>query len=292
MLTREELREIRKIEILTNRLVTQQLAGSYHSVFKGRGMSFDEVRLYQPGDEVRFIDWNVSARTNEVYVKRFVEERELTVMILVDMSGSLDFGTRVETKRKVAARLAALLAFSAIKNNDRVGLILFTSEVELFVPPKKGKKHVLRVISEILSFHPQHTGTRIEKGLEFLLQITKRKSVAVLISDFQAEGYEKTLRIAAKRHDLVPVLLSDTMEESIPNLGVAWLEDPETGEILAAPTWLGRFRRKLREERLRTRAQTQTLFQRMKLDFIQLQTGEPYIKPLMNYFKLRARRMR
>ena len=181
MLTREDLREIRSIEIRTRRLVQDQLAGSYHSVFKGRGMSFDSVRVYQPGDDIRRIDWNVSARTSDVHVKEFVEERELTVMILVDMSASLDFGTRVESKRRVAAKLAALLAFSAIENNDRVGLVLFTEEVERYIPPKKGRKHVLRLLSEIMAYQPTHTGTNVDASMEFLLRVARRTAVAFLV---------------------------------------------------------------------------------------------------------------
>jgi uncharacterized protein (DUF58 family) len=292
VLTREELREIRKIEIVTTRLVNQQLAGSYHSAFKGRGMSFDEVRLYQPGDEIRFIDWNVSARSEDVYVKRFVEERELTVMILVDMSGSLDFGTRGETKRRLAAKLGALLAFSAIKNNDRVGLILFTDKVERFVPPKKGRRHVLRLVSEILSFHPENTGTSIAAGLEFLLGVSRRQGIAVIISDFLDQNFEKTLRIAARRHDLVPIVLSDPWEEQLPNIGAAFFEDPETGEILVAPTHSGAYRRRVQELKLSEQARLDATFTRMRLDAVRLRTGDPLFAPLLNYFRLRARRMR
>ena len=292
MLTREELRELRKIEIVTNRLVNDQLAGSYHSVFKGRGMSFDEVRVYQPGDEIRFIDWNVSARMGELYVKRFVEERELTVIILVDMSGSLDFGTRRETKRKVAAKIAALLAFSAIKNNDRIGLILFTDRVERFVPPKKGRKHVLRVVSEILSFTPDedHRGTNVGAALEYLLRIAKRKAVAFLLTDYVAEDYDKQLRIAASRHDLVPILFSDALEAELPNLGLVHLEDPETGRVWLAPTHLRWFRKRFRKQAKIDFTAVEDRFRKMKIDTITLRTGEPYSKPLLNYFKLRARR--
>ena len=292
MLTREELRELRRIEIVTNRLVNDQLAGSYHSVFKGRGMSFDEVRLYQPGDEIRFIDWNVSARMGDLYVKRFVEERELTVMILVDMSGSLDFGTVTEPKRKVAAKIAALLAFSAIKNNDRIGLVLFTDRIERFVPPKKGRKHVLRVVSEILSFEPDpaHRGTNVGAALEYLLRIAKRRSVAFLLTDYVADGYDKQLRIAASRHDLVPILLSDVLEAELPNLGMVHLQDPETGEVTVAPTHLPWWRRMFRKQAKLDFTAIEDRFKKMKVDLIKLRTGEPYTKPLLNYFRLRSRR--
>jgi uncharacterized protein (DUF58 family) len=292
MLTKEELRELRKIEIVTNRLVNDQLAGSYHSVFKGRGMSFDEVRLYQPGDEIRFIDWNVSARMGELYVKRFVEERELTVMILVDMSSSLDFGTRKEPKRKVAAKIAALLAFSAIKNNDRIGLILFTDRIERFVPPKKGRKHVMRVVSEILSFtpDPDHRGTNVGAALEYLLRIAKRRAVAFLLTDYVAEAYEKQLRIAASRHDLVPILLSDPLEEELPDLGMVHLEDPETGRVHVVPTHFRWFRRLFRKQAKLDFTAVEDRFRRMRVDYVKLRTGEPIQKPLLNYFKLRSRR--
>ena len=290
MLTRDDLKEIRRIEIITKRQVNEQLAGSYHSVFKGQGMSFDEVRLYQPGDDIRQIDWNVSARSNDVYIKQFVEERELTVMILIDMSRSLDFGTRKETKRRVAARLAALLAFSAIKNNDRVGLVLFTDHVERYVPPKKGRKHVLRVIGEIIGFEPEGRATDIAAGLEFLLHITKRKAIAFLISDFLTDGFDKPLRIASRRHDLVPVVLSDVMEESLPNMGMAWIEDPESGAMVPVPTHSRSFRRHFRRRSAEARAQLISMFQRLNIDTISLRTGEPLARPVLNYFKLRARR--
>jgi len=292
MLTRDDLKEIRKIEIVTQRLVNDQLAGSYHSVFKGRGMSFDEVRLYQPGDDIRRIDWNVSARTNDVYIKQFVEERELTVMILVDMSSSLNFGTRGETKQKLAAKLAALLAFSAIKNNDRVGLVLFTDEIEKYIPPKKGRKHVLRLITEIIGFEPQSRGTDLKVGLEFLLRVMKRKAVSFFISDFVAEDYERALRIAAKRHDLIPVVLSDPMEHELPNMGMAWFDDPETNEVIAVPTHLKGVRHSFATRAKNRHQEREALFRRLSLDRIRLVTGEKMAKPLMAFFKMRARRGR
>src|SRR3954451_16592113 len=210
MLTRDLLRKIRKIEIVTERLVRDRMAGQYHSVFKGSGIAFSEVREYMPGDDIRQIDWNVSARMNEPYVKLFIEEREMTVLLLVDMSASGRFGSREQEKRELAAELAAILAFSAIRNNDRVGLIIFTDEVERFVPPKKGKKHVLRVISEILSFKPRSPRTSIGGALAFLGRIARRRAVAFVISDFLAPlgSYERSLRIAARRHDLVPITVT------------------------------------------------------------------------------------
>src|SRR5438874_7426956 len=220
MLPKELIRKLRRIEILTARTANAQLAGAYHSVFKGIGIAFSEVRQYQPGDDVRRIDWNVTARMRDAYVKLFVEEREMTVMLLVDASGSGLFGSREQAKREVAAEVAALLAFSAIKNNDRVGLIIFTDRVEKFVPPKKGKKHVLRVISEILTFEPISRGTDLRAGLDYLGRVAKRKSVAFLVSDFLASGYESSLRIAVKRHDVVPVTLTDPLDEALPRLGL------------------------------------------------------------------------
>src|SRR5688572_26309218 len=231
MIPRELLKKIRKIEIYTSKLVNDRLAGQYQSVFKGRGMAFSEVRQYLPGDDVRLIDWNVSARMNEPYVKLFVEEREMTVMLLIDMSASGLFGSGLQSKREVAAEVAALVAFSAIKNNDRVGLIIFTDKVELFVPPKKGKKHVLRVITEILTFEPGSARTDLRVALDYLGKIARRRSVAFLVSDFLVDGWYHPLRIAANKHDLVPVVIGDPMEEKLPKLGLVCFEDLETGTV-------------------------------------------------------------
>jgi uncharacterized protein (DUF58 family) len=291
---RELIKKIRKIEIVTSRKVTDQLAGQYHSVFKGRGMSFDEVRPYQPGDEIRFIDWNVTARAggNNVFVKRFVEERELTVMLLVDASASLQFGTQAQFKREVAAELTALLAFSAIKNNDRVGLILFTDKIEHYVPPKKGKTHVLRMISEILAFQPKGKGTDIGEALSYLSRITKRKAICFILSDFQAapETYEKPLRVVARRHDLVPVIIRDAMEEELPSVGLVLTEDLETG----TPVWLDTSSKSVRalykRRAIAKREAMVTGFRRKSLDAIQVETGGGYVKALVQFFKLRARR--
>ena len=238
MLTRELLKRIRKIEIITERLVRDRMAGQYHSVFKGRGIAFSEVRQYMPGDDIRLIDWNVSARMNDAYVKLFTEEREMTVLLLVDMSGSGRFGSRSQEKRELSAELAAVLAFSAILNNDRVGLIIFTAEVERFVPPKKGKKHVLRVVSEILSFEPRSPRTDLASVLQFVGRVARRRAVAFLISDFLAPtaSYERALRITAGRHDLIPVTVTDPLEEGLPSVGLLEVEDPETGEVTVFDT--------------------------------------------------------
>lgn len=290
---RELLERIRRIDIVTSRKVNEQLAGQYHSVFKGRGMSFDEVRPYQPGDEIRFIDWNVTARTNEAFVKRFVEERELTVMLLVDVSGSLRFGTREKEKRSVAAELAALLAFSAVKNNDRVGLVLFSDEVEHVVTPKRGKKHALRLVTDVLMYRPKGARTSIDTPLRYLSRVSRRKTITFVISDFQAPvpSFEQALRIAARRHDVVPVVVRDGFEAELPNLGLVLTEDLETGRTVWVDTASRRVRRRYADAAARQGGQVTDLFRRMKLDAISVETGDSYVKPLVQFFALRARRM-
>jgi uncharacterized protein (DUF58 family) len=290
MITRELIKKVRKIEITTNRVVSNQLAGQYHSVFKGRGMSFAEVRPYQAGDEIRAIDWNVSARMNETYVKQFEEERELTVMILVDQSASGLFGTHAQSKAELAAEIAAVLAFSAIKNNDRVGLILFTDGVERFVPPKKGKKHVLRVVTEILEHEPTSTRTDLSAGLSFLTRLAKRRSVAFVISDFLAEGYEKALRIAHQRHDVVPIVLSDPVEEHIPDVGVVFLRDAETGEVVPVDTGDRRFRARWREFQRMEREGRERLLRKLDIEWVDVRTDRAYLPSLTRFFQRRAAR--
>jgi len=293
MLPRELLKRIRRIEIVTQRLVRDRMAGQYHSVFKGRGISFSEVRQYTLGDDVRMIDWNVSARMNDVYVKLFTEEREMTVLLLVDMSASGRFGSRVREKRDLAAELAAVLAFSAIRNNDRVGLIIFTDEVEKYVPPKKGKRHVLRVVSEILSFSEKSRRTSLGAGLEFLSRVARRRAVAFLISDFlePVASYERALRITSRRHDLIPVTVGDPLEEALPNVGLVELEDPETGGAIVFDTGgpeAGAFARAAR----RMAEARRDLFKRLSMDPIELRTDRPYLPALTTFFESRARRMR
>jgi uncharacterized protein (DUF58 family) len=293
MLTRELLKKIRSIEIVTERLVRDRMAGQYHSVFKGSGIAFSEVRQYIPGDDIRQIDWNVSARMNEPYIKLFVEEREMTVLLLVDMSASGRFGSREQEKRELAAELGAVFAFSAIRNNDRVGLIIFTDEVERFVPPKKGKKHVLRVISEILSFTPRSPRTSIGGALDFLGRIARRRAVAFLISDFLAplSTYERSLRIAARRHDLVPITVTDPLEEGFPSVGLVELEDPETGEVLVFDT-SGPEARAFATQSRKAREAREALWKRLSLDAITLHTDRPYLQALTGFFEARARRLR
>lgn len=290
MITRELIKKVRKIEITTNRVVSNQLAGQYHSVFKGRGMSFSEVRPYQAGDEIRQIDWNVSARMNETYVKQFEEERELTVMILVDQSASGLFGTFEQSKAELQAEIAAVLAFSAIKNNDRVGLILFTDVVEKFVPPKKGKKHVLRVVTEILDHTPSSPRTELTAGLSFLTRVAKRKTVAFLLSDFLAGGFEKALRVAHQRHDLVPIVMRDPVEERLPDLGVVFLRDAETGEVVPVDTGDKGLRNRWHEYMKNERLERERLLRKLDVDWVDVRTDKSYLGPLTRFFERRAAR--
>jgi uncharacterized protein (DUF58 family) len=293
MLTRELLRKIRTIEIVTERLVRDRMAGQYHSVFKGSGIAFSEVRQYMPGDDIRLIDWNVSARMNDAYIKLYTEEREMTVLLLVDMSASGRFGTQQQEKRELAAELAAVVAFSAIRNNDRVGLIVFTDQVEKFVPPKKGKKHVLRVISEILSFQPRHRATKIAAGLEFLGRVARRRAVSFVVSDFLAplSSYERSLRITARRHDIIPIAVTDPLEESLPSVGLVEMEDPETGELVVFDT-AGREARVWERDARRATDARDALFRRLNMDAIRVRTDRPYLPALTTFFEARARRLR
>lgn len=292
MIPREIIKKLRKIEIHTARLANDQLAGGYHSVFKGRGMAFSEVRQYQPGDDIRFIDWNVSARMHETYVKVFTEEREMTVMLLVDLSQSERFGSVVGPKIETVAEVAALLAFSAIKNHDRVGLILFTDRVERFVPPKKGKGHVMRVVAEILSAKPEQRRTDVRAALDMLGHVAKRKSVAFLISDFIAEGYERSLRLAAARHDLIPIRVTDPREEELPDMGLVMMEDLESGEIFEVDTGSPRNREAYGLLVQRRRATQEQLFKRLRLDHLNIRTDQSYAKPIADLFRLRQKRAR
>ncbi len=290
-LSRELLAEIRRIEIVTRRLVNQQMAGQYHSVFKGRGMSFDEVRAYAPGDDPRAIDWNVTARTGEPHVKTFVEERELTVLIAVDMSGSMAFGTVGDEKRRVAARLAAMMAFSAIKNGDRVGLVAFTDTVERYVPPKKGRKHVLRIIDEILAFDPIGAGTDLRAALEFIGRVNKRKAVVFLISDFLDDGYSRPLHVTARRHDLIPMTVVDPAEEALPDLGLLVIEDLESGGFEVIDSGAASVRAGYAQVQADRQTQRDSDLKRYGVAPIAVRTdAKDYAAPLVNYFRIRARR--
>jgi uncharacterized protein (DUF58 family) len=292
MIPREILKKLRKIEIRTSRLANEQLAGGYHSVFKGRGMAFSEVRQYQPGDDVRFIDWNVSARMSDTYVKVFTEEREMTVMLLVDLSASERFGAVARPKVETVAEVSALLAFSAIKNNDRVGLILFTDRIERFVPPKKGKGHVMRVITEILNARPQGQGTDLNVALDTLAGIQRKRSVAFLVSDLIAGGWERTLRVASARHDLIPVQVVDRREEELPDVGLALVEDLETGQTLEIDTSNPRIRAAYNTRIAKERAKREQVFGRMGIDHVTVHTDEDYVRPLGELFRRREARMR
>jgi uncharacterized protein (DUF58 family) len=291
VISRELVKKLKKIEIYTSRLANDQLAGSYHSVFKGRGMAFSEVRQYQPGDDVRFIDWNVSARMNDTYVKVFTEEREMTVMLLVDLSASERFGSTEKAKIETVAEVAALLAFSAIKNNDRVGLILFTDRIERFVPPKKGRSHVMRVVTEILNADPQSEGTDLGVALDLLGGIGKRRTVAFLISDFIADQYEKSLRVISAKHDLIPIQVVDPREDELPDVGLALVEDLESGVLVEVDTSNLNVRADYAREAQKQRANREQLFRRLKLDHVTVSTDQDFVKPLTELFRLRQRRL-
>ena len=290
MLTKELLKTVRQIEIRTKGLVNQVFSGEYHSVFKGRGMEFSEVREYQFGDDIRSIDWNVTARFGHPYIKVFEEERELTVILIVDLSGSLMFGSVSKTKQRIAAELSAILAFSALKNNDKVGLILFTDKIEKFVPPRKGRMHVLRIIREVLSFEPEGKSTNIKSALEYMNNAIKKKSIAFLISDFMDDGYEKILRIVGRKHDLIGIVLDDRREKEIPNLGLVKLADAETG----AERWIDTSSKRVRTQMIIDHKEREKLrnsiFIRSHLDRIEVTTGSNYIQPLVKFFRRREKR--
>ncbi len=290
MLTKELLKQVRQIEIRTKGLVNHLFSGEYHSVFKGRGMEFSEVREYQYGDDVRNIDWNVTARFGHPYIKVFEEERELTVMLMVDISGSLMFGSVSKTKQRVAAELSAILAFSALKNNDKVGLILFTDKIEKFVPPRKGNIHVLRIIREVLSFEPEGNATDIKAALEFMNNAIKKRSIIFLLSDFLDEDYEKILRVVGKKNDLIGVVLDDRRENEIPPIGLIKFTDAETGEERWIDTSNKSVRRVMKEARKEAVAKRNTMFLTSRLDRIHVQTGVDYIKPLVQFFRMREKR--
>jgi uncharacterized protein (DUF58 family) len=292
--TAELFKKIRRIEFRTRRLVNDSYAGDYHSIFKGRGMEFDEVRPYQIGDEIRTIDWNVTARTGEPHVKRYVEERELTVMLVVDASGSENFGSVNRFKRELAAELTAVLSFAATTNNDRVGLLIFTDQIELYVPPRKGRRHVLRLIRELLAFEPQSRKTDIKMALDKINHLLKRRSIVFLISDFlaESESYRKALSTTNKRHDVIAVNLRDPLESSIANVGLLALEDPETDEILWVDTgdqaWQEAYHQRIQQ----LDASKAQVFNQAKVDRINISTNEDYSIPLTNFFRERARRIR
>lgn len=292
MLPREVVQKIRRIQITTNRVVNESLAGSYHSVFKGRGMEFDEVREYQAGDDIRTIDWNVTSRAGRLFVKRYVEERELTVMLLIDVSASTHFGSVEKSKSEVAAEIAALIAFSAIRNNDRIGAILFTDRTEKFIPPRRGSTHVLRVIREVLYHEPGHCGTSIRKAIEHLNLLVRKRAVVFLISDLLDQGFEKTLKAANRRHDIVVIQIIDRRESELPDVGIVELRDSETGEITCVDTSLLGVREVVRKNWARNQARLSKLLDSNRIDHITIETDKPYDFPLVRFFMQRAGRAR
>ncbi len=288
METSELLKRVRKIEIKTRGLSNQIFSGQYHSAFKGRGMAFSEVRGYQMGDDVRTIDWNVTARAGEPYVKVFEEERELTVMLVVDVSGSGDFGSKVMIKRALMTEICAVLSFSAIQNNDKVGIIFFSDRVEKFIPPKKGKSHILRIIRELIDFKPEHKGTNLAEALRYLTNVVKKRSIAFLLTDFMDKGYSDALKLANKKHDLVAIRVYDHLEQEIPNVGLLPMTDVETGKVVWVDTSCKETRIKLKANGLRFEAELKDILVKSGVDMAEVRTDGSYIKPLMNLFKRRG----
>lgn len=294
MKTSQEIRQkIRRIELRTKRLVQDSLAGQYQSVFKGQGMNFEEVRPYTPGDEIRSIDWNVTARTGEPFIKKFTEEREVTVMILLDVSASGNFGSVQESKREIAAEVGALLAFSAIYNNDKVGLLLFSDQIELFIPPKKGRVHHLRLIHELFYFQPKSSKTNIEQALSYLNKVLHRQTILFLISDFLDENdFSKPLAVTAKRHDVVALPIVDPVEEALPDVGVITLEDPETGEQVEVNTSSASLREKYQQAANRRTLDLKHFLAARHIDTVPLHTQEDYLPTLRSFFARRAKHYR
>ena len=287
----EILKKIRSLEIKTKGLVQTVFAGDYHSVFKGRGMNFEDVREYQPGDEIRAIDWNVTARLGTAFVKKFTEERELTVVLVVDVSASGNFGSAEQSKRELAGEVACLLAFSAIRNNDKVGLLLFSDRVELFIPPKKGRSHTLRIIREILFFEPEGRGTAPGLALDYLNNVVTRRAVVFFISDFQTNDFSRELAVSGRRHDFIALHIQDQREENLPNVGLITLEDAETGEQIEINTGDRNTRARFSAMAEAQRAELTRTLRRNRIDAISLRTGENYLPALRSFFKLRERRL-
>ena len=284
----EIIRKVRRIEIRAKGLSRQLFSGEYHSAFKGRGMAFSEVREYQYGDDVRSIDWNVTARLNHPYVKIFEEERELTVMLLVDVSGSNRFGTHSQFKEELVAEVAATIAFSAIQNNDKVGVIMFSDHIEKFIPPKKGSQHILRIIRELITFKPQSNGTNIAQALQYFTNVVKKRSTAFLLSDFYDEGYDDALKIASKKHDLAAIRISDCKEKQLPDLGLVKFFDPETQETLWVDTASSTVRQNFAQTYHEHERRVGDTFKKYGIDNTELLTGEDFVKPLIKLFRLRS----
>ncbi|MDC1067727.1 DUF58 domain-containing protein [Candidatus Kapabacteria bacterium] len=290
METSELIKKVRKIEIKTRGLSKQLFSGEYHSAFKGRGMAFSEVRNYYPGDEIRTIDWNVTARTGEPYVKVFEEERELTLMLIVDVSASENFGTKEQFKRELVTEICAILAFSAIQNNDKIGLILFSSEVELYIPPKKGKSHVLRIIRELIDFKPKKSGTNISEAMSYFNSVIKKRSIAFVLSDFIDDDFIKPMKIAARRHDTIALQVNDKGEYELPKLGLIQITDPETGGTKWIDSTNKRVRLAYSDWWKKKQDDLEYHFLKSNVDHIQINTGESYIAPLQRFFKKRESR--
>jgi uncharacterized protein (DUF58 family) len=284
------LKKVRKIEIKTKGLSNHIFAGEYHTAFKGKGMAFSEVREYQPGDDIRSIDWNVTARYNSPFVKVFEEEREMTVMLLIDVSASGNFGTQEQFKRELATELAAILAFSAINNNDKVGVIFFADNVEQFIPPKKGKSHILRIIREVLAFEPTGKGTDIAGALEYFSAVIKKRSICFILSDFMSKEFDRPLKIASKKHDLVALRIHDLREDTLPNVGLIPMQDAETEKMLFVDTSSKKVRDNFAKNRAQTNEKLRKLFPTSGVDLIDITTGTDYVKPLINFFKTRGKR--
>ena len=290
METKELLKQVRQIEIRTKGLVNQVFSGEYHSVFKGRGMEFSEVREYQFGDDIRNIDWNVTARFGHPFIKIFEEERELTVILMVDLSGSLIFGSIDKTKQQIAAELSAILAFSALKNNDKVGLILFTDKIEKFIAPRKGNKHVLRIIRDVLSFEPEGKTTDLKSALEYMNHAVRKRSIVFLLSDFMDSGFDKILKVVGQKHDFIGVVINDEREYEIPQMGLIKFTDAETGEERWIDTSNARVQKHLKASRQQNTLNRKSLFISSRLDSIEVKTGEDIVKPLVQFFRQREKR--
>jgi uncharacterized protein (DUF58 family) len=290
MSTSALLKKVRKIEIKTKGLSNHIFAGEYHTAFKGKGMAFSEVREYQLGDDIRSIDWNVTARYNAPFVKVFEEEREMTVMLLIDVSASGNFGTQKQFKRELATELAAILAFSAIKNNDKVGVIFFTDKVEKFIPPKKGKSHILRIIREVLAFEATGKGTDIAGALEYFSAVIKKRSICFILSDFMSKEFDKPLKIASKKHDLVALRIHDTREDTLPNVGLVPMQDAEAEQMMFVDTSSKKVRDNFAKNKTQATEKLRKLFPASGVDLIDITTGTDYVKPLINFFKTRRKR--
>jgi len=290
MISKEILKKVRKIEIRTKGMVNNIFGGEYQSAFKGRGMEFSEVREYNYGDDIRQIDWNVTARTGDPYIKQFEEEREQTLMLCVDISQSGVFGSSGQSKMELSIEICAVLAFSAIKNGDKVGLVLFTDEIEKVIPPKKGRLHVLRLIRELLTTEPQGTGTDISEALSYVNRLLNRRAIIILASDFQDDNYDRQLKITNRKHDLVNIFINDKLEDELPNLGLIPLKDAETGEEVLVDTSNAKVRQEYQKKRYVHKRKLRDHFLRMKIDTIELETNTSYIKPLMSFFRRRVQR--